>query len=117
MRPRRGQSVPRALSLTRVDLAKSGIASPQEPSYPGASGQGLRPRGGVPPFPRPRQAITSQLYDNVTLWRRCRIDGEPSVAIVLVDHVGEGKIAIMPLFVGIIGKMEAGLLSLSLASE
>ena len=48
--------------------------------------------------------LTSQLYDNVTLWS-CRINGEPGVAIVMLDHVGEGKIAIMPLFVAITERM------------
>ncbi|MFZ0271022.1 MAG: hypothetical protein WAL34_04145 [Acidobacteriaceae bacterium] len=46
------------------------------------------------------QAIRSQLYDNITLMS-CRINGEPGVAIVMVDHVGEGRIAVMPLFVAI----------------
>jgi hypothetical protein len=54
----------------------------------------------TPGHVRAFQAVTSQFYDNVTLWS-CRIDGEPGVAIVMVDHVGEGKIAIMPLFVAI----------------
>lgn len=51
------------------------------------------------------QAITSKLYDNVTLWS-CRINGEPGVAIVMVDHVGEDKLAVMPPFVAITGGME-----------
>ena len=54
----------------------------------------------TPGHVRAFQAVTSQLYDNVTLWS-CRINGEPGVAVVMVDHVGEGKIAIMPLFVAI----------------
>jgi hypothetical protein len=45
-------------------------------------------------------AITSQLYDNITLWSCC-INGDPGVAIVMVEHVGEGKVAVMPLFVAI----------------
>ncbi len=46
------------------------------------------------------QAVRSQLYDNITL-ASCTINGEPGVVIVMVDHVGEGKVAIMPLFVAI----------------
>ena len=46
------------------------------------------------------QAIRSPLYDNITL-ASCTINGEPGVAIVMIDEVGEGKIAVMPLFVGI----------------
>lgn len=46
------------------------------------------------------QAVRSQLYDNVTL-ASCTINNEPGVAIVMVDEVGEGKVAVMPLFVAI----------------
>jgi hypothetical protein len=46
------------------------------------------------------QAVRSQLYDNITL-ASCIINSEPGVAIVMVDHVGEGKVAVMPLFVAI----------------
>ncbi len=59
----------------------------------------------TPGHVRAFHAITSQLYDNITLWS-CRINGEPGVAIVLVDHVGENKLAVMPLFVAITPKME-----------
>jgi hypothetical protein len=51
------------------------------------------------------QAIRSQLYDNITL-ASCRINGEPGVVIVMLDHVGEGKVAVMPLFVAITEGME-----------
>jgi len=51
------------------------------------------------------QAVTTQLYGEVTLWS-CRINGEPGVAIVLAERVGEGKIGIMPLFVAITPKMD-----------
>jgi hypothetical protein len=51
------------------------------------------------------QVIRSQLYDNITLWS-CTINGEPGVAIVMVDDVGEGKIAVMPLFVAITPNMD-----------
>jgi hypothetical protein len=46
------------------------------------------------------QAIRSQLYDNITL-SSCRINGQPGVAIVMIDQVGEGKVGVMPLFVAI----------------
>ncbi|HTT82014.1 MAG TPA: hypothetical protein VMF67_00885 [Rhizomicrobium sp.] len=51
------------------------------------------------------QAVRSQLYDNITL-ASCTINREPGVAIVMVDHVGEGKVAVMPLFVAITPSME-----------
>ncbi len=50
------------------------------------------------------QAIRSQLYDNITL-TSCSINGEPGVAIVMVDEAGEGKVAVMPLFVAITPSM------------
>jgi hypothetical protein len=51
------------------------------------------------------QAVTTQLYGEVTL-ASCRINGEPGVATVLMEHVGEGKVGVMPLFVAITSKME-----------
>jgi hypothetical protein len=51
------------------------------------------------------QAITSRLYDNITLWS-CRINGEPGVAIVMVDEPAPNKLAVMPLFVAITPGME-----------
>jgi hypothetical protein len=51
------------------------------------------------------QAVRSQLYDNITL-TSCLINGEPGVAIIMLDHVGEDKIAVMPLFVAITDSME-----------
>jgi hypothetical protein len=51
------------------------------------------------------QAITSRLYDNITLWS-CRINGEPGVAIVMVDEPVPNKLAVMPLFVAITPGME-----------
>jgi hypothetical protein len=50
------------------------------------------------------QAVRSQLYDNITL-ASCHINGDPGVAIVMVDEAGEGKVAVMPMFVGITEKM------------
>ena len=59
----------------------------------------------TPGHVRAFQAVTTQLYGEVTL-ASCLINGKPGVAIVLVDHVGEGKIAVMPLFVAITEDME-----------
>ncbi len=49
---------------------------------------------------RAYQAVTSRLYDNITLWS-CRINNEPGVAIVMVDNPTEDTVAVMPLFVAI----------------
>jgi len=54
----------------------------------------------TPGHVRAFQAVTTQLSGEVTL-ASCLIDGKPDVAIVLVEHVGEGKVAVMPLFVAI----------------
>jgi hypothetical protein len=51
------------------------------------------------------QAVRSQLYDNITL-ASCTVNREPGVAIVMMEHAGEGKLAIMPLFVAITESME-----------
>jgi hypothetical protein len=59
----------------------------------------------TPGHVRAFQAVTTQLYGEVTL-ASCRINGEPGVAIVLMEHVGEGKVAVIPLFVAITSKME-----------
>jgi hypothetical protein len=59
----------------------------------------------TPGHVRAFQAITSRLYDNITLWS-CRINGEQGVAIVMVDDAGEDKLAVMPLFVAITSNME-----------
>jgi|GEM_PF-1651720 len=58
----------------------------------------------TPGHVRAFQAVTTQLYGDVGLWS-CRINGEAGVAIVLAEHVGEGKIGIMPLFVAITAGM------------
>jgi hypothetical protein len=50
------------------------------------------------------QAIRSQLYDNITL-ASCQINGDRGVAIVMIDEIGEGKLAVMPLFVAITENM------------
>ena len=51
------------------------------------------------------QAIRSQLYDNITL-ASCTINGEPGVAIVMVDQPSEKTLAGMPLFVAITPGMD-----------
>ena len=59
----------------------------------------------TPGHVRAFQAVTTQLYGEPTLVS-CRIDGEPGVAIVLMEHVGEGKVGVIPLFVAITPKMD-----------
>ena len=59
----------------------------------------------TPGHVRAFQMVRSQLYDNITL-ASCLVNGEPGVAIVMVDDAGEGKLAVMPLFVAITPKME-----------
>jgi hypothetical protein len=59
----------------------------------------------TPGHVRAFQAVRSQLYDNITL-TSCLVNGEPGVAIVMVDHVGEDQIAVMPLFVAVTSCME-----------
>ncbi|MFA5957089.1 hypothetical protein [Hyphomicrobium sp.] len=54
---------------------------------------------------RAYHAITSGLYDNISL-ASCSINGERGVAIIMLDHVGENKVAIMPLFVAITPSMK-----------
>jgi len=61
----------------------------------------------TPGHVRAFQAIRSQLYDNITL-ASCTINGDPGVAIVMTEFVGEDKLAVMPLFVAITEKMEIG---------
>lgn len=59
----------------------------------------------TPGHVRAFQAVRSQLYDNIVLWN-CTINGEPGVAIVMVDYVGDDKVAVMPLFVAITPGMQ-----------
>lgn len=64
------------------------------------------PKSNITPgHVRAFQAVTTQLYGEVGLWS-CTINGEPGVAIVLAEHVGEGKVGIMPLFVAITPGMD-----------
>lgn len=58
----------------------------------------------TPGHVRAFQAVTSRLYDNITLWS-CRINGEPGVAIVMTGEAAEGIVAVMPLFVAITPNM------------
>jgi len=59
----------------------------------------------TPGHVRAFQAVTTQLYGEVSL-ASCYINGEPGVALVLMEHAGEGKIAVMPLFVAITESMD-----------
>jgi hypothetical protein len=59
----------------------------------------------TPGHVRAFQMVRSQLYDNVTL-SSCTINGEPGVAIILVEQAGEHHLAVMPLFVAITDSME-----------
>jgi len=59
----------------------------------------------TPGHVRAFQAIRSQLYENITL-ASCTVNGDPGVAIVMMDWVGEDKLAVMPLFVAITAQME-----------
>jgi hypothetical protein len=59
----------------------------------------------TPGHVRAFQAVRSQLYDNITL-ASCLINGEAGVAIILLDDVGENRIAVMPLFVAITPGMD-----------
>lgn len=59
----------------------------------------------TPGHVRAFQAVTTQMYGEVALWS-CHINGEEGVAIVLVQHAGENKIAVMPLFVAITPGMD-----------
>lgn len=49
--------------------------------------------------------MTTQLYGEVTL-ASCRVNCEPGVTLVLKEHAGEGKAAVMPRFVAITEDME-----------
>ncbi len=51
------------------------------------------------------QMVRSPHYGNITM-SSCRVNGEPGVAIIMVEHVGENKVAVMPLFVSITDAME-----------
>ena len=59
----------------------------------------------TPGHVRAFQAVTTRIYGEPTLLS-CRINGEPGVAIVLMEHVGEDKIGVMPLFVAITAGMD-----------
>jgi hypothetical protein len=59
----------------------------------------------TPGHVRAYHMIRSNLYDNVTLWS-CYVNGDPAVAIVLVDDAGANNVAVMPLFVSITEGMQ-----------
>lgn len=59
----------------------------------------------TPGHVRAYHMLTSSLYeDNLTL-TSCWIDGEPGVAIALVERIAEDKVSVMPLFVAVTSKM------------
>ena len=51
------------------------------------------------------QALKSGALGEVTL-ASCTINGEHGVAIIALEHVGEGKVAVAPLWVAILPSME-----------
>ena len=51
------------------------------------------------------QFVRSPQYDNVTLLS-CTINGEPGVAIVMLDRIDDDRMGVMPLFVAITASME-----------
>ena len=54
----------------------------------------------TPGHVRAFQMVRSPLYENISL-ASCTINGEPGVAIIVVEEAGENKLAVMPLFVAI----------------
>ncbi|MBS0244636.1 MAG: hypothetical protein JSS20_20900 [Proteobacteria bacterium] len=77
-----------------------GASSPMR----GSQGAAQRSSNITPGHVRAFQAVTSQLYDNVTLWS-CSINGEPGVAIVMAEPAERGAVRIMPLFVALTESM------------
>ncbi len=59
----------------------------------------------TPGHVRAYQAVTTSLYGETVL-ASCYVNGEPGVAIVLMEHVGENKVGVLPLFVAITPGME-----------
>lgn len=59
----------------------------------------------TPGHVRAFQAVTSPLYENIMLWS-CRINGEPGVAIVMIDHPTSRMLSVTPLFVAITPSMQ-----------
>jgi len=60
----------------------------------------------TPGHVRAYHMLTSTLYEDRLTLTSCWINGEPGVAIVLLDRVGEDKMAVMPLFVAITPEMK-----------
>jgi hypothetical protein len=54
----------------------------------------------TPGHVRAFQAIRSPMFDNITMFS-CFINGEPGVAVVMIDPVTDTQVAVMPLFVAI----------------
>lgn len=59
----------------------------------------------TPGHARVFKALRSQQYKNIFL-ESCTVNGEPGVCIVMVDLAGEGKVALMPLFIAVTFEME-----------
>ena len=77
---RRGQSRVTFRGCPRMRGGPFHFQSPKEISA-------MKDSNITPGHVRAFQAVTSQLYDNVTLWS-CRINGEPGVAIVMGSQRG-----------------------------
>ena len=61
------------------------------------------------------QFVRSPQYDNVTL-ASCTINGEPGVAIVMIERLDEDRMGVMPLFVALTPSMEVDFPSYGSAS-
>jgi hypothetical protein len=51
------------------------------------------------------QFVRSPQYDNVTL-ASCTINGEPGVAIIMLERIDDDSMGVMPLFVAITASMD-----------
>ena len=51
------------------------------------------------------QFVRSPQYENVTL-ASCTINGEPGVAIVMIEQIDDDRMGVMPLFVALTPTME-----------
>lgn len=60
----------------------------------------------TPGHVRAYQVVTSQDEQKHTTLASCTINGEPGVAIVLVDRIAGDKVAVLPLFVAITPTMD-----------
>lgn len=51
------------------------------------------------------QFVRSPQYDNITL-ASCTINGEPGVAIIMLERIDDDRVGVMPLFVAITASMD-----------